>query len=176
MNSPRPFGKSTAAHRVPAGQIIFTDNGPFATPGLRSSADKPKRPFSRIDNEVNMPSEAAVRNFITSAFRSVWALDLVQILHSEPERGFTRSELVEILRASDLVVRQSVASLLAAGLVIVDESGLVWLHAASPETKTMLAGSIQLYRRSPDKVRRIIVAQSSPGVTAFADAFRLRKD
>ena len=36
--------------------------------------------------------------------------------------------------------------------------------------------AIELYARSPDKVRRLIVAQCAPGVTAFADAFRLRKD
>ena len=30
--------------------------------------------------------------------------------------------------------------------------------------------------RSPDAVRRMIVAATSPGITAFADSFRLRKD
>ena len=33
-----------------------------------------------------------------------------------------------------------------------------------------------LYATSPDAVRRMIVAASNPGITAFADAFRLRKD
>ena len=33
-----------------------------------------------------------------------------------------------------------------------------------------------LYAKSPDAVRRMIVAAANPGITAFADAFRLRKD
>jgi hypothetical protein len=123
-----------------------------------------------------MPSEIALRNFIASAFRSVWALELAQILHSEPERQFSHSELIEVLRASDLVIRQSVESLLAAGLVLTEKGSRVRLHALDRNTEMLLAASIDLYRRSPDKVRRLIVAQSLPGATAFADAFKLRKD
>ena len=36
--------------------------------------------------------------------------------------------------------------------------------------------AIEFYGHSPDKVRRLIVAQANPGVTAFADAFKLRKE
>jgi hypothetical protein len=37
--------------------------------------------------------------------------------------------------------------------------------------------SRDLYARSPDAVRRlIVVGTSSGGIAAFADAFRLRKD
>jgi hypothetical protein len=123
-----------------------------------------------------MPSETALRNFIASAFRSVWALELAQILHSEPEGEFSHSELIDILRASDLVIRQSVGSLVAAGLVLTEDGNRVRLHALDRDTEKLLAASIDLYRRSPDKVRRLIVAHSLPGATAFADAFRLRKD
>ena len=123
-----------------------------------------------------MPSESTVRTFITSAFRSIWALDLATVLHDQPDRSFSRTELVETLRASDLVVNQSVDSLLAAGLVILVEDDLVRLHTGDAERETLLAAALDLYRRSPDKVRRMIVVQSVPGLTAFADAFRLRKD
>lgn len=123
-----------------------------------------------------MPSESALRNFIASAFRSVWALELIQILHGEPEREFTHSELIDILRASDLVIRQSVGSLVAAGLLVTNDSNRVRLHKLDLETEKLLAASIDQYRKSPDMVRRLIVAQSLPGATAFADAFRLRKD
>jgi len=123
-----------------------------------------------------MPSETALRNFIASAFRSVWAIELAQILHREPDREFYHDELIEILRGSDHVIRQSVASLVAAGLVLTEEGQRVRLHSLDRDTEKLLAASIDLYRRSPDKVRRLIVAQSLPGATAFADAFRLRKD
>jgi hypothetical protein len=158
---------------------IFEVDGAFATGGLRPAAQLSRR--SSLFRETLtvaecMPSETALRNFIASAFRSVWALDLVQILHGEPEREFTHSELIEILRASDLVIRQSVGSLMAAGLVITDDDNRVRLHSQDRDSEKLLVASIELYRRSPDMVRRLIVAQSLPGATAFADAFRLRKD
>jgi len=49
-------------------------------------------------------------------------------------------------------------------------------HGGSGESATLVEAAIGLYARSPDQVRRLIVAQSVPGATAFADAFRLRKD
>ena len=158
---------------------IFEVDGRFATGGLRHAAHLSRRQsLSRRTVIVAeyMPSEAALRNFIASAFRSVWALELAQILQGEPEREFTPTELIDVLRASNLVIRQSVESLMAAGLVITDDSNRVRLHLLDRDTEKLLMASIDLYRRSPDKVRRLIVAQSLPGATAFAEAFRLRKD
>ncbi|QIK96762.1 hypothetical protein G7076_10225 [Sphingomonas sp. HDW15A] len=123
-----------------------------------------------------MPTDTAVREFIGSAFRSVWALELLLILHREPDREFSRPELIEILRASDLVIRQSVGSLVAAGLVITDDYDRVALHSLDRDSEQLLHAVLDLYRRSPDMVRRLIVSRSLPGATAFADAFRLRKD
>jgi hypothetical protein len=40
----------------------------------------------------------------------------------------------------------------------------------------LLEATRALYARSPDKVRRLIVAAGAGGLTAFADAFRIRKD
>jgi hypothetical protein len=127
-------------------------------------------------NDESMPNDTAVRTFISSAFRSVWSLDLVQLLMSEPGRSFTRLELIDLLRASDLVVKQSVESLLAVGLVMIEDNETVSLRVPDDGVKRLLNASIELYRHSPDKVRRLIVAQSHPGATAFAEAFRLRKD
>jgi flagellar biosynthesis/type III secretory pathway M-ring protein FliF/YscJ len=77
---------------------------------------------------------------------------------------------------SDAVVSQSVENLAAAGLAVVDNDGRVALHDGREGQQQLVKAAIDLYRKSPDKVRRLIVAQASPGVTAFADAFKLRKD
>ena len=34
----------------------------------------------------------------------------------------------------------------------------------------------EFYARFPGRARRLMIARQSPGLTAFADAFRLRKD
>ncbi len=80
------------------------------------------------------------------------------------------------MRASDAVISQSVANLSAIGLAVVDDEGRVALDRGSDQQAALMRSAIELYRRSPDKVRRLIVSQTAPGLTAFADAFKLRKD
>jgi len=123
-----------------------------------------------------MPEQATIDSFIASSFRSVWALDLLSHLVATPDQFHSPADLVAALRASDAVVSQSVQSLAAAGLAIIDEQGRVAYHRASSERAELVGAAIDYYGRSPDKVRRLIVAQAAPGVTAFADAFKLRKD
>ena len=83
--------------------------------------------------------------------------------------------MIAALRASDAVVSQSIASLAAAGLVLVD-GDRVRLHVADAQSERLIEAAIELYKKSPDKVRRLIISAASPGLTAFANAFRLRKD
>jgi hypothetical protein len=123
-----------------------------------------------------MADEAQLESFITGSFRSVWALEVLRFLANEAEATFTPIELIERLRVSDAVIAQSVASLEAAGLIHADNGGRIGFHPGSDERLGMVRAAIDLYDKSPDKVRRMIVARSSPGITAFADAFRLRRD
>jgi DNA-binding IclR family transcriptional regulator len=123
-----------------------------------------------------MPDKKQTESFIGNSFRSVWALEILQFLADHPNRAFSSEDLIEALRVSDAVVAQSVENLSAAGLVVVDGEDQVALHAASEPQARLVRSAIDFYRKSPDKVRRLIVAQSSPGVTAFADAFKLRRD
>ena len=123
-----------------------------------------------------MPKRAHLESFIASSFRSVWALELLRHLADHPGSFFSSQELIAALRASEAVVSQSVDNLTAAGLAVVDGEGRAGYHEASAEQDALVKEAIDLYARSPDKVRRLIVAQSAPGVTAFADAFKLRKN
>ena len=122
-----------------------------------------------------MPSEADVSNFIRATFRSVWALELLCFLRQIP-RSVSHDEMVAGLRGSDLVVTQSVHALTAAGLVLAESDGSARYHPASAELDGLVERAAALYARSPDAVRRTIVAAANPAITAFADAFRLRKD
>jgi hypothetical protein len=123
-----------------------------------------------------MPSQDDVSSFIRSTFRSVWALELLCFLRQEPEGGRSHEEMVAGLRGSDLVVTQSVQSLTAAGLVVAEADGSARYSPASREVDHLVEQAEALYKRSPDAVRRMIVAAANPGLTAFADAFRLWKD
>ncbi len=123
-----------------------------------------------------MPASPDVASFIQATFRSVWALELLCLLRQNRNRGLTHGEMVSGLRGSDLVVTQSAESLTAAGLIVIDEEGRAQYMPASPELDKLVEQTEKLYARSPDQVRRMIVSAASPGISAFADAFRLRKD
>lgn len=111
---------------------------------------------------------------IGSSFRSVWALELLLLLKSE-SRLWSPKDLISTLRASDLVVNKALDELVAAGLVSIEGEGVRYMPVTDD-----LAGDIEkveaLYSARPDAVRRAIVSVTASGATAFADAFRLRKD
>jgi hypothetical protein len=123
-----------------------------------------------------MPSNAEVAEFVKATFRSVWALELLILLRQNRERKLTVAEMVAGLRGSELVVAQSLEFLVAAGLVVVDEEGAARYAPASKPVGALVEATERLYASSPNAVRRMIVAASSSGLSAFADAFRLRKD
>jgi len=104
----------------------------------------------------------------------VWALELLLVLKREP-RAWPRSELVSTMRASELAVGKALDSLVAAGLASLEGDGARYLPV-SDEVADYVDRTEKLYAVRPDAVRRAIVSASISGATAFADAFRLRKD
>ena len=123
-----------------------------------------------------MPSNQEVSTFIRATFRSVWALELLCFLRQNRDRILSHAEMVAGLRGSDLVVTQSVESLSAAGLALAETDGSARYAPASADLDRMVEQAVALYAKSPDAVRRMIVSAANPSITAFADAFRLRKD
>jgi hypothetical protein len=122
-----------------------------------------------------MASPEDIARFISSSFPSVWSLELLLLLKRQP--GFhSREELIVHLRGSELVVSQALDHLVAGGLAAVDEAARASYLPVSAELALLADGAEDLYTRRPDAVRRLIVAGAAPGLTAFADAFRLRRD
>jgi hypothetical protein len=123
-----------------------------------------------------MSTNEQLGNFIVASFRSVWALELLCLLRRHRDRSMSHEELVAGLRASQLVVTQGLESLSAAGLVVLEADDRARYAPASKALDNLVAATEEFYARSPDAVRRIIVSSASPSLTAFADAFRLRRD
>jgi hypothetical protein len=112
--------------------------------------------------------------FIGSSFRSVWALELLLVLKREP-RMWPPGELVTTMRASELVVSKALDGLVSAGLASMEEGGAVYFPI-NHEVSARVEQLEKLYAVRPDAVRRAIVSASTTGATAFAEAFKLRKD
>lgn len=122
-----------------------------------------------------MTRQDRLLTFVGDTFQSVWALEVLRLLASTPDADFSEDAMIVALRASKAAIGQSVASLQRVGLVSVSPSG-VRFRPDNVELGNLATAAIDLYARRPDLVRRTIVSRTSPGLTAFADAFRLRKD
>lgn len=118
------------------------------------------------------PDEDVLR-FIAASFPSVWALEGLLVLKRDP-RLWSREELIETLRASELVVAKAIEALVAAGLASVEEDSVVYLPV-NRDVEGCVERVEQLYRTRPNFVRRAIVSAGSSSATAFADAFKLRR-
>ena len=123
-----------------------------------------------------MPSKDQLAAFIQATFPSVWALELLCFLRQREGQNLSRAEMVAGLRGSELVITQSVESLVRAGLVAADADGSARYAPASAALATRAAEVEARYARSPDAVRRLIVSAANPGLAAFVDAFRIRKE
>lgn len=118
------------------------------------------------------PDEDVIR-FIAASFPSVWALEGLLVLKRE-RRAWTRQELIETLRASELVVAKAIDALVAAGLASVEDESVIYLPV-NRDVEECMERVEQLYRSRPNLVRRAIVSAGTSSATAFADAFKLRR-
>jgi len=123
-----------------------------------------------------MPSGEELGEFLTSSFQSVWTLETLLLMAGEPSRCWSHADLVAALRASDLIVEKAIGELEALGLLAPERDDCVRYCPASPDLATLVAAAQQLYARSPGSVRRLIAGAGRSSVTAFAEAFRFRRE
>lgn len=123
-----------------------------------------------------MPSDRDIEEFIADSFASIWDLELLSELIEGPGDAPTAQELVSRMRASELVVAQGAAALVAAGIAVLDSEGRLRFQPVNERVAHCARAACNFYARFPGRARRLIVAAQAPGLHAFADAFRLRKD
>ena len=123
-----------------------------------------------------MPESADTLEFIRNSFRSVWSIELFLLLRSDETRAWAHAELLELLRASDVIVHQGIAGLVAGGLAVIEEDGAARYAPVTGEIGRLADAAAELYAKRPDHVRRQIIAGANNQLSAFADAFRLRRD
>ena len=119
-------------------------------------------------------SDEETLRFIAASFPSVWALELLFLLKRFGGKC-SEEELVTKLLASETVVSKALDALTAAGLVSVEDGEAIHVPANSG-VAACVERAEALYRCRPNAVCRAIVAAQTGSATAFADAFRLRRD
>lgn len=123
-----------------------------------------------------MATDRDIEQFIGDSFTSIWDLELLSALLERPGHAARAAELIERMRASELVVARGIDALVAAGIASVDGHGGLAFTPVNDDIAECARRARDFYRRFPGRVRRLIVARQAPGLNAFADAFRLRKD
>ena len=119
-------------------------------------------------------SDEDVLQFIAASLPSVWALEVLLTLKAD-RRSWSRDDLISTLRASEVVVSKAIDALVAAGLASIGDDGVSYLPV-NRQVEDCVERVEQLYRTKANVVRRVIIAANAGGMTAFANAFRLRKD
>lgn len=123
-----------------------------------------------------MATDEDIEEFICDSFTSIWDLELLATAIAMPKEGLTAVELVDRMRASELVVEQGIASLVAAGIASLDHDGRLQFRPVNKDVERSAMRANDFYQRFPGRARRLMISRQAPGLNAFADAFRLRKD
>lgn len=122
-----------------------------------------------------MIPEETVLDFAAALFPSVWALELLLVLKRDPERLWQAEELIQDLRSSQVVVRDALGSLSAAGLIVEQETGRYRYHAASADIDAIVSELQQVYAMKPAAVIRAIVSTPNRKLKLLSDAFKFKE-
>lgn len=123
-----------------------------------------------------MSSDREIEQFIATSFTSIWDIELLAQLLEGANEPLEAEILIGRMRASELVVQQGVTVLVAAGIASLDESGRIAFTPVNADVERLARQACEFYRRFPNRARQIMIARQAPGLTAFANAFRLRKE
>ena len=118
---------------------------------------------------------AEVRAFIASFVRSLWALELLLLLHRHPGRLWSIDALTAELRASTSVVADLVGAFARAGLLDRDGDGAIVYRPSTEDLRGIVDAIAAAYATTPLAVSREIFAASDDRIRSFADAFRVKK-
>jgi hypothetical protein len=117
---------------------------------------------------------AEVLEFIQRSFKSAWNVELLLQLRREPERFWSHQELKSVLRASDSIIKEGLLVLDVAGL-IKNDVNLGSRYAPQNEQLDRLTMELeQIYKERREVLMRLLYPNQK--LSAFADAFRIRKD
>jgi hypothetical protein len=123
-----------------------------------------------------MATDRNIEQFIGDSFSSIWDLELLSIVMAAGSRSMSASDLEKQMRGSQLVVEQGMQSLAAAGLVSLEGKDTIRFSPVNEEVAKCAREAVDFYHRFPGRARRLMISRQAPGLSAFANAFRLRKD
>lgn len=127
---------------------------------------------------VDRGDSARVDQFIIDEIDSVPHLEALLLLWRGAPRPFSAAKIAEQLYITHGQGAAIAEDLQRHGLIARDQSSAAgfFYDMHSEERNRLIAAVDSTYRRELIRISGIIHSKPSPGVRAFADAFRLRKD
>jgi hypothetical protein len=123
-----------------------------------------------------MISEEAALAFAGSTVRSVWALELLFLLHQDSSRPWSPEELIRELRSSSVVVSEALASLQRARLVRQVDDGRYCYSANPAENSGQMVDELKrIYAERPVAVVRAIANGPNDKLRLLSDAFKFKE-
>ena len=128
---------------------------------------------NQLGSLASQDLSAELLSFIEGAIPSVWALELLILMRTEPDRPWPADELVRTLRASDTLVADVLSSFEVSGLVV--REGPVFLYRPASRALESLCAELETaYGERPVRVVNAVTRRRSDQLQSFADAFRFR--
>lgn len=124
------------------------------------------------------PISAEVKAFIARQIRSIVELECLLLLHQDPARDWSASELGKELRIDEKWTTQELADLSKRGLVAPSEASSARFRYAPANTslKDLVDSLASHYAQRRVSVIELIYLKPPDPLQNFADAFRFRKE
>lgn len=118
-----------------------------------------------------------VRTLITDHLTSVAQLEILLLLHGEPDRQFQAGEVAERLRIDPGWAADELRGLQESGLLANDpDSGGFQFRPITPEQADAVEGLAKAFSTHRVSVITLLFSTPSEGIGSFADAFKIRRD
>ena len=124
-----------------------------------------------MDEERNR----SVDDFLLEQVDSIPELEMLLLLWRRCPAGCTVQQLASQLYISPVQAETVISALMRRGLVLPSDSEQFRYNDFSSEQNNLMSSVEDTYRKELIRITHLIHSKASPGVLAFARAFRLRK-
>jgi hypothetical protein len=125
------------------------------------------------------PVPEEIVRFIDANVDSIEQLEILRILGDDPQRHWAAADLAQQAQIPPAAIAAQLATLQGRGLLtVVQQGGAPHCRYGGPPgpAQDMLARLLKLYSERPVTLIKLVYARAQDRLTAFSDAFRLRKD
>jgi len=122
---------------------------------------------------TNLP--APIVDFISLHIQSVEQLEVLVLLHRDPQSLWTAKRAYDVVLSALPSVQRWLDDLTRRGLIQKSADGVERYQASPDETvRSQVAQLAECYRNTPVRVIEAIYRRESSAVQSFADAFKLK--